>query len=52
MSLELLRSYDVGAMVSHRVPLADAGSAYAALHRGDDGVLGVLIDHAAGDGAA
>jgi hypothetical protein len=42
----------VSALGLRRVPLADAPAAYAALDRGDEGMLGVLLDYAAAASAA
>jgi 2-desacetyl-2-hydroxyethyl bacteriochlorophyllide A dehydrogenase len=51
-AMDLLADRDVSALGLRRVPLADAPAAYAALDRGDEGMLGVLLDYAAAASAA
>jgi 2-desacetyl-2-hydroxyethyl bacteriochlorophyllide A dehydrogenase len=45
-AMSLLAGRDMSTLARHRVPLGEAPDAYAALDRGEDGVLGVLIDYA------
>lgn len=45
-AMDLLAGRDMSALALRRVPLREAPAAYGALDRGDDGVLGVLLDYA------